>query len=467
MSLALVLVALALAIIAVLAVQSLSRVTSSRDDREITRHRLELVAAALDQYVTTAGRLPCPADPALSGAAETGLGIPNAFKCANGTGVVPWKDLGLRREDAADAWGRRISYRVFTGDGAGVSSLTRPRGASMVDCDLWRIYPSSLDPEGLCATGRTTDASDYLGVARLQLDELDRPTRSDVAFVLISHGATGFGGHTIAGVQMPAPKGAELNNTTAAGPFAIKVFSNDPAMKTDDNDHFDDIVVYRTIADLIKRSGLVARNYTDPETGTPLPGATRFTLDTVRNRPGVAMNTGNTSTGAVVIDFSDFTSVGGRGGSVAVQSFSETAGGGALGVGGTNPRVSFAEGEWMLLFFETPNLRRLGITLSAFASFDGAAARMTENVTFYFYRGGTLVATLPRASCHSLDIASFDLQPGFIYDAVFIFPTASTGTSASGPVTGDTDFMLSEIRTCADADATCRTSISTLENSCP
>ena len=51
---------------------------------------------------------------------------------------------------------------------------------------------------------------------------------SNVAYVVISHGATGYGAWTISGSRKSYSdvKGDELKNTSANGPFTIRAFSD-------------------------------------------------------------------------------------------------------------------------------------------------------------------------------------------------------------------------------------------------
>ena len=94
------------------------------------QQRFEGTKSALQQFVALNKRLPCPADPA----ADTGLeaGSVTAGTCTFPTGTVPWSTLGVRREDAIDNWGAKISYRVYTGTSG---SLTQTDGLNMYNCD--------------------------------------------------------------------------------------------------------------------------------------------------------------------------------------------------------------------------------------------------------------------------------------------------------------------------------------------
>src|SRR5690606_24700956 len=71
-----------------------------------TRARLDQAEAALLGFALQHGRLPCPADPALSGAAA------GHEDCAREQGTLPWVTLGVRE---TDGWGRRWLYAVSPG----------------------------------------------------------------------------------------------------------------------------------------------------------------------------------------------------------------------------------------------------------------------------------------------------------------------------------------------------------------
>ena len=89
----------------------MARQVEDRTDRHLeTQARMERVRTALHAFAATQGRLPCPA----AGALDEGQAVPlNAVDvCTNRDGTVPWVSLGLRADDALDAWGRKISYQI-------------------------------------------------------------------------------------------------------------------------------------------------------------------------------------------------------------------------------------------------------------------------------------------------------------------------------------------------------------------
>lgn len=261
------LVLFVLVLLGALATYVLSRIAaSSRDDTQ-TKTRLGAVAEALEAFASSAIRLPCPADPTV----DTGLEVPaapGAATCSFPEGTVPWRTIGLKREDAFDSWGRKISYRVYTGN---AGSLTQPGGVSMVNCDTNEATPGGTTAVagglgGLCNPGATayfrdTTPAKFLNNKGLDLTDMGT-LRDDVAYVLVSHGATGLGGYTVSGARLDMPAGNERNNTRQTGAFTIKAHS-DVDVGATSGQHFDDLLAYRTLPELVRRINLAARDWPD------------------------------------------------------------------------------------------------------------------------------------------------------------------------------------------------------------
>ena len=219
----------ALAMIATLLVVAATtlaiRMTRQVEDRtervSKTQARMERIRAALHAYAVTQGRLPCPVAGATPDNSPTGAGLaappgPSVTTCAARDGTVPWVSLGLRSEEAQDAWGRKISYRVF-------DDLVRDDGV------------------------KNTASTNGLSVK----DEA--PNR--FAWVLISHGVSGLGAWLPNGQPiLPTPASQELANTQPTGPFVRReesVVDLDPATSPN---HFDDVLMYESIEDLKNHS---------------------------------------------------------------------------------------------------------------------------------------------------------------------------------------------------------------------
>jgi uncharacterized repeat protein (TIGR01451 family) len=163
------------------------------------------------------------------------------------------------------------------------------------------------------------------------------------------------------------------------------------------------------------------------------------------------------------------TAVGVQGSNVRNISFDTVAGTGGIGVTGSgNPRMTYAEGEFMVLLFDF-SASRFAMTLNDFGTFTQAGTTMTENVLIIFYQGSNVVRSVVKGACRADGgLASFEIDVGASFDAVVLAPAASTGTTSGGTsTTGDTGFLLSEVRSCASSTQEfCRTSLSSAQNTC-
>lgn len=252
------------------------RSAEAQKTAEMTR-KFDRAHEALISFVSLTGRLPCPANPAL----DTGLAVPNSatVTCTNATGTLPWRSLGVRREDAIDAWGRKISYRVFTGTSF-AGSMTQANGANMVNCDpgeIGVITGVSGGSGGLCRGDRTTHPGPthplggfnrgFLTWKGFTVDNFG-VSETNVAYVLISHGSSGLGGYSTAGTQLPLPTSTrETANLSACGDGCSGFFGGvfyaapeSPAtVAATDSTHFDDVISWKTASDLLTRAGRGAR----------------------------------------------------------------------------------------------------------------------------------------------------------------------------------------------------------------
>lgn len=102
----------------------------------------------------------------------------------------------------------------------------------------------------------------YLAGKGLTVTNVSNPIKG-VAYVLISHGESGYGAYSPGGgrEQMPTSS-SELANTNAGNTYYQdnhSVPGTDPSAAN----HFDDILVWTGIPDLAKKSGLTARDWPD------------------------------------------------------------------------------------------------------------------------------------------------------------------------------------------------------------
>ncbi len=223
---------------------------------EVTDANLLAIQQAVVAYVALNGHLPCPANPA---AANDGVSdpVPPNSTCNSPAGVVPWTTLGLAPDLVLDGWNRRISYRVFQG----ATGLTQAGGASMANCDTnLPVAPAPLAPGDLCTLAHTNLDTQFLAGKGLQVNDSGNLI-SGIAYLLISHGESGYGAYLPGGgrVQLPTA-GDELTNTGAASPYFRKPHSDagiDPTAAA----HFDDVLAWVTISELAARSGVEARDW--------------------------------------------------------------------------------------------------------------------------------------------------------------------------------------------------------------
>src|SRR5690606_37496595 len=145
-------------------------------------------------------------------------------------------------------------------------------------------------------------------------------------------------------------------NTQASGTFVAKAFSG-PDVSPTSNAHFDDIVLFRTLPDLVRNAGLSARDWPD-------------TAGTAFDRPTVAgvLNVDPTAVGGDIgvstLDFAAFTVSGFRNGAASNISFDEPGGTGGLGIfAGTSNLMSSATND-VLRFELVSKFRRFALTLN-------------------------------------------------------------------------------------------------------
>lgn len=198
-----------------LVIRQANAVRSSGNKISLTNERLEAIRLGLVNFVAVNGRLPCPEPYAsVTGAAlpqgsSIDCGVPLAANAPSG--AVPWKDLGLLSSDVLDGWGRKISYRVFSGGAIGVA-------------------------------GKLITVDDPL---------VPPPLLADKAFVLISHGETGYGAWSARGIQSAfAPVNAqELANAGNLLAYYRRNFSGyaSPPLPPTDPAFFDDHLIYMTV----------------------------------------------------------------------------------------------------------------------------------------------------------------------------------------------------------------------------
>ena len=463
------LVILLLVITALLAGYVLQRMTSGTDANNDTQARLARASNALVQYAAANRRLPCPANPALaSGAANDGVeSPPNGSQCDFADGTLPWNTLGLRSDDGYDAWGRRISYRVYTGN---AGSLTQAGGLSMVECDTVDVGAATAvgagNVGGLCVSSpdpyqRSTTPANFLNNKGLTIDDFGT-NHTDAAFVLISHGATGLGGYTVSGDRLPMPAGTEKNNTKDTGPFTIKAFS-DPDTGVSSGQHFDDLLAYKTLSDLVSAAGLGARDW--PESVTT---STTFDNASVSAAAGHAVGSGDVGTATLnfgAASVSAFTGGSTTPADIAFDTVGTPSTGGIGVFGAASNFMSSDAGEYIVITFADKG-SSFALTLNDFGTYSSGGNTYTENVQLTFKNAGVLVGSpVVESGCRNDGrLASFSVTPSGAFDSVEIRPVDAT---ASGGLTNISSFMVSEVKACAASVSSCTTGLANGGNTCP
>jgi len=274
--------------------------------------------------------------------------------------------LGLIADAGLDGWGRKISYRVYTNSGGGgpsanFGSLTQARGVNMVECDITDDVKTT-DDDGLCVSGtphnrRTVpgvyadaDRASFFGGKGLKVRDYG-VLKNDAAYVLISHGQSGRGAWTIAGAQVPFDGSAhEQSNTTEKGDFWIEALS-DPDQGISSGSHFDDLLVYARLPDLVKRIGLVEREWPDVDPASIGPTALSLTQANVETATGTTVNSTTGDTGSASVNFGTARVSGFTGTTAANVSYDPNTSGGATGgigiVAGGSALMSSGNSEGM------------------------------------------------------------------------------------------------------------------------
>lgn len=439
-----ILVILVLVALGVLAAAALSRVNDWTNERQGSTTNLAKAGAAIESFAAASWRLPCPSNPAV----DDGIELTNGNDCQFRQGTLPWNTIGMRRDDAYDAWGHKLSYRVYTG---GNGSLTQPSGISMVNCDI------AVDGGGaagtICQADHSTLAANFLAGKGLTVIDFG-VNHTDTAYVVLSHGPTGLGSYTSSGVQLDLPKGDEKDNTNDTGPFHVEAFSSSNTGATDPS-HFDDLLYYRSITSVVNATNLQARSWANVLTQTTFD---RNTLTTALGfRP-------NTDTGVQTIALPNVTVSAFD--SNGAQDISALHGGGfddsigGVNGGGGDGLLSSAGGEF-LTFDLNANAQQVAFTLENFFTTGTSAERV--QVLFFQVSGG--VATLQgsqvvKQSC-STDNKSetFSINPGVTFNRVQVTPVTATGGGA-------TDFSVAALAACAGS-VSCLTGFESSGHACP
>lgn len=247
--------AVALLIVGLLLAGSMIPFSAQMELRSIseTRRTLDQIKDAVIGFAQANGRLPCPArGQTPAGTIDSVTWAPAQFaagaeqydttnmRCYAVLGVVPWSTLGVPE---ADAWGRRILYRVspaFADD----QSLTTWQSRATAYDDVLGTYLAQANTNPLSPGDQTasdpasncnlTTAPSQSSFALCTLGDIAVLTRSDsdhsvvtplakgLPAVFVSHGKNGYGAYQSNGAQLAAGAGADesanSNGATTALP---------------------------------------------------------------------------------------------------------------------------------------------------------------------------------------------------------------------------------------------------------
>lgn len=256
--------ALVLLIVGILSVGGVGLLSglTKRKQYSDTRTSLELVNVALVNFVSRAGRLPCPADGSTSAGTEVRTA---AGACtAQLTGVVPWLTLGVSEADILDGWSSRITYRVapeLALDDAMNLSACDPAGTAAASggqpsqsCRSNCNKANNCTPDSAVLIGKGLTVRNAAGVVQAN------PVASTGAgFVLISHGENRHGGYSnnILQAGSPSAGASELvnaNNQPLAASYVSDEFNANTAPV-----YFDDLVFYRSVQWVVVQARLDGR----------------------------------------------------------------------------------------------------------------------------------------------------------------------------------------------------------------
>lgn len=441
------------------------------DQRGVTDARMKRIVDALSVYASLNRRLPCPArgDDGNLAADAVGRASPEAgttagTPCATPDGVVPWKSLGLPRETALDGWNRQISYRVFspTGD----TGFTHDESVRMTNCNSALGAPISptLAPGLLCGNGAPpphTPAQFLSARGNMLVVEDAGATRAGNAFVLLSHGESGYGAFPDVGAtaRRPSPNaaGREFTNTQATGTTWILPRSpagTDPGAIA----HFDDVVVYVTAADLVARAKLGARSWSDPLAAT-------FDLASLTSAGATfpsAEDTGRHSLG--LGGFLVSASSGGVDQNIGYSVDYGTGGIGVIGGGSTQGDLNSAFGEKLSFQLgEGSQYAKVDIAFNVFEIRDYSPLS-EERAEMSFWRAGLPLQAITIDAWDPFPEPSrclFRLPTGLVFDRFDVAALPQTGGG------GSSRFTVAAVRACDNATTPCETNLAPTTAACP
>lgn len=205
-----------------------------------TRLAFTRIEAALGRSVLATGALPCPDRP------DDGDGRADTTACG-GSGLVPWRTLGLARAQVVDGWGALVVYRPDPALGPGAEAPTP--GFAPLDCAPQAQALQRLD----------------LGIALRAGDGRASPSEvAAPAYVLISPGPNRKGAvmpapGTATGLRIQPAEDAtaaeRANRAQAPDPTVVWTEADPAEPQGADGAPFDDRVFWRSLGVVLFAAG--------------------------------------------------------------------------------------------------------------------------------------------------------------------------------------------------------------------
>jgi prepilin-type N-terminal cleavage/methylation domain-containing protein len=150
-------------------------------------------------------------------------------ECMVFEGLLPWIDLGTAPQDA---WGNRLRYAVIK-DLAANDPVDTAKGISVVPPTNSLVSPSPLV---ICTTHTCTTASPDVA--------------NGVAFVLISHGPSGWGARSVNGTTLAGPSGPDETENLDSDQIYV---SRTPTQSSAASGEFDDLLTWTAFSQLVAK----------------------------------------------------------------------------------------------------------------------------------------------------------------------------------------------------------------------
>lgn len=246
------------------------RASSNADKATVTRDKIRNISKAIDNFVLTKKRLPCPADVSILPDNTSNSGYQDIYvndfgnedldisdtalagdpiitwgaDCLSSRGFVPAKALGLTIEDMYDGWGKFFTYQVSStlcGSDRGTDpSIRYPQSDSN--------YLSWQDSLKIGCT--PYDYATKEGNIIVKHNN-DITLTNRAAYVVLSHGANGLGAILPGGAMFGTPSGDEQINSDENSNIFIKAQSSEV---------FDDIILFKNRNQINKN---ITKNYSE------------------------------------------------------------------------------------------------------------------------------------------------------------------------------------------------------------